>query len=71
MPDSVTSISSMAFISVATLTSVTLNEGLQTIGPGAFTNTSITEIIIPSTVITNIANLNSAFPPGTTIIRVP
>ena len=46
----VTEIRGSAFVGIATLTSVTLNEGLQTIGMFAFTQTSITEINIPGSV---------------------
>jgi len=47
----VTSIGDWAFGGITTLTSVTLNEGLQTIGGCAFAETSITEITVPSTVM--------------------
>jgi len=47
----VTSIGSGAFWNISTLTSVTLNEGLQTIGSSAFENTSIANVVIPSSLI--------------------
>jgi len=47
----VTRVDDWAFAWANTLTRVTLNEGLQTIGRDAFLETNITEITIPSTVI--------------------
>lgn len=47
IPGSVTTIGNYSFVNNASLTSVTLNEGLQSIGVGAFIGTALTEIVMP------------------------
>ena len=49
IPSSITSIESSAFNDCSLLTTVTLNEGLTTLGTSAFADTAITSITIPST----------------------
>ena len=50
IPNSVKTIGNKAFYECKNLTSVTLEEGLESIGKECFSNTAVTEIIIPKSV---------------------
>ncbi|MBQ7379558.1 MAG: leucine-rich repeat domain-containing protein [Clostridia bacterium] len=50
IPSSVIEIGDLAFAECTGLSEITLNDGLQTVGAGAFDGTAITEITIPATV---------------------
>ena len=50
LPSTVKKIGSFAFSYCAKLEQITLNEGLQSIGNGAFSGSSIGEIVLPSSV---------------------
>ena len=52
IPGSVTTLDTFAFAAMGGLTSVTLNEGLMTIGNRAFVATNFTKLVIPNSVTT-------------------
>ena len=67
LPSSVRTINNGAFLNCTQLSSVTLNEGLTDIGSQAFTNTNLTSLALPASLVYVSA---SAFPAGLTTLTV-